>query len=388
MGWWPVKLCILLNLVVLLGYAMIDAVIAGQILSAVSPNGSLTVEVGIIITAILTFMVTTFGIKIFHHLERSVIPSTFHTVSANNPRWAWLPQSIVLIILLGTEGPRFNLSSPSNGSPTTIIGNRLSFLGVCISSAITYAPCAADFLVYSSPQITTRWKVFTAAFAGLNVSFLLTYTLGTGLASGLSNDPTWATAGTGTGALIVAGYDDLGKFGKLCSILVALGMISNMVPQVYSAGIDMQILGRYPALVPRFIWNTFGVVVFTVCGLAGRSNLSQIFTNFLALMGYWISIWISITLEETYIFRRRRNPRFEWKEWDKKEKLPIGLAALMAFVVGWAGAVVSMAQYFYVGPVARLVGVDGADLGNYVGVAAAALVFPPLRYWELKRFGR
>ena len=60
----------------------------------------------------------------------------------------------------------------------------------------------------------------------------------------------------------------------------------------------------------------------------------------------------------------------------------------MAFVVGWAGAVVSMAQYFYVGPVARLVGVDGADLGNYVGVAAAALVFPPLRYWELKRFGR
>ena len=72
MGWWPVKLCILLNLVVMLGYAMIDAVVAGQILSAVSPNGSLTVEVGIIITAILTWLVTTFGIKIFHHYERSV----------------------------------------------------------------------------------------------------------------------------------------------------------------------------------------------------------------------------------------------------------------------------------------------------------------------------
>lgn len=70
MGWWPVKLCVLLNLVILLGYSMIDAVIAGQILSAVSPNGSLTVSVGIVITALLTWLVTTFGIKFFHYYER------------------------------------------------------------------------------------------------------------------------------------------------------------------------------------------------------------------------------------------------------------------------------------------------------------------------------
>jgi len=72
MGWWPVKLCVLLNLVILLGYSMIGAVVAGQMLSAVSPNNSLTVEVGIIIAAVLTFLVTTFGIKIFHHYERYV----------------------------------------------------------------------------------------------------------------------------------------------------------------------------------------------------------------------------------------------------------------------------------------------------------------------------
>ncbi len=70
MGWWPVKLCVLLNLVILIGYAMIDAVVAGQMLSAVSPNGSLTVQVGIVITAIITWVVTTFGIKLFHHFER------------------------------------------------------------------------------------------------------------------------------------------------------------------------------------------------------------------------------------------------------------------------------------------------------------------------------
>jgi purine-cytosine permease-like protein len=49
---------------------MIDAVVAGQILSAVSPNNSLSVVVGIIIAAVLTVFVSTFGIKIFHHYER------------------------------------------------------------------------------------------------------------------------------------------------------------------------------------------------------------------------------------------------------------------------------------------------------------------------------
>ena len=46
MGWWPVKLIVVLNVIVLLGYSMIDCVVAGQILSAVSPNGSMSIEVG------------------------------------------------------------------------------------------------------------------------------------------------------------------------------------------------------------------------------------------------------------------------------------------------------------------------------------------------------
>ena len=46
MGWWPNKLVVLLILIVLLSYSSIDCVVAGQILSAVSPNGSMSVVVG------------------------------------------------------------------------------------------------------------------------------------------------------------------------------------------------------------------------------------------------------------------------------------------------------------------------------------------------------
>ena len=294
----------------------------------------------------------------------------------------------MLLILAGTAGPKFDVTTQSQGDSPTISGNRLSFFSICLSAAITYAPGAADFLVYCDPKIVSRFKVFTATLVGLTLSFSFCFMLGVGLSSGLNNDPVWEAAGAGSGALVVAGYDALGDFGKFCSVIVALGLIANMVAPAYSSGIDFQILGRYPAMVPRFIWNTFGIIVFSVCALAGRDSLAAIFTNFLALMGYWVVIWIVITLEEQLIFRRRMNPAYVWQDWNKSGKLPLGIAAFIAFLIGWVGAILCMAQYYYIGPLAKLVGAFGADMGNYVGFAWAGLVYPPLRYFELKRFGR
>lgn len=128
----------------------------------------------------------------------------------------------------------------------------------------------------------------------------------------------------------------------------------------YSSGIDAQILGNWAAVIPRAIWNTIGVVIYTVCALAGRGHLAEIFTNFLALMGYWVSIWMAITLEEHLIFRRKRG--FNWTVWNDQKKLPLGIAALIAFLVGWVGAILCMAQVWYIGPIAKLVGEHGADV--------------------------
>lgn len=297
-------------------------------------------------------------------------------------RYAWLPQFAVLFILAGAAGPKFDVTTQSQGDGPTIAGNRLSFFSVCFSAAITYAPGSADFLVYCNPKLVSRYSVFAATLTGLSISFSFCFMLGVGLSSGLNNDLAWEAAGAGSGSLIVAGFDNLGTFGKFCSVIVALGLIANMVAPVYSSGIDFQILGRYSAMVPRFIWNTFGVIVFAVCALAGRDSLSAIFTNFLALMGYWVSLWIAITLEEQLIFRRRMSRGYE------PGKLPTGIAALIAFLVGWVGAILCMAQFYYIGPLAKLVGDYGADMGNYVGFAWAALVYPPFRYLELRKFGR
>jgi purine-cytosine permease-like protein len=198
--------------------------------------------------------------------------------------------------LAGCAGPKFDVHSPSTVTGATLAGNRLTFFSICLSAAITYATRAADFLVYCDPKIASRRKVFAATLLGLSLSFTFTFVLGTGLASGLANDSTWEAAGAGSGALVVAGYNGLGGFGKFCSVIAALGLIANMVPPAYVSGINFQILGRYPAMVPRFLWNTLAVIIFTVCALAGRNSLAAIFTNFLALMGYCKSFCSSFEL--------------------------------------------------------------------------------------------
>ncbi len=101
-----------------------------------------------------------------------------------------------------------------------------------------------------------------------------------------------------------------------------------------------------------------------------------------------VVLWIAITLEEEFIFRRKMKPKLIWNDWNKQENLPIGIAAFVAFCVGWVGAVLCMAQFYFIGPLARLVGEDGGDMGNYVGFSLAALIYLPLRYWELRKFGR
>ncbi|KIW19301.1 hypothetical protein PV08_03595 [Exophiala spinifera] len=377
MGWYPSKLIVILNIVVMLGYSLLVAIIAGQVLSAVSPNGSMSVVVGIVIVAVITWAVTTFGIAVFHYYER----------------FAWLPQLIVFSILYGVAAKQFDTTTPSVGDSRTVTGNRLSFFSICVSAAITYSGLGMDYFVYW-PTTTSRPLIFTMTLLGLTLSFTFAFVLGAGIASGIYKSEAYMNAwtnsqgGSGSGALLVEAYSPLGNFGKFCAVIAALGGIANMIPPTYSSGVDFQMLNRYFDSVPRVIWNTLGVVIYTVCALAGRNNLGVIFTNFLALMGYWVAIWVAILLEEFLIFRKAKTSNYDWHLWNRREKLPVGLAALVAFLIGWAGAILCMAQVWYTGPISKLVGEYGADMGNYVGFSWAALVFPPLRWLELKRYGR
>jgi len=76
--------------------------------------------------------------------------------------------------------------------------------------------------------------------------------------------------------------------------------------------------------------------------------------------GYWVCIYIAITIEEQVIFRRTTG--YNWATWNDASKLPLGLAGFTAFCAGWGGAAISMNQVYFTGPIAKMVGDEGADV--------------------------
>ncbi|KIW16585.1 hypothetical protein PV08_03773 [Exophiala spinifera] len=365
MGWWPSKICVLFNIVIMLGYGLIDVLLSGQILSAVNGHG-LTVIVGTIVSAIVTLFVVLFGIKLFHTYER----------------YAFIPQVMVLLILIGVAGQYFDTSSETFGNASERAADRMSFFFLAVSASIAWTPSSADFYVYFPPT-SNRLAVFACTTIGLGTSCAFTYLIGVGIASGALARDDWMAAyeNGGAGALLVEAFRPLGSFGDFCAVIVALGLIANNIPGTYSSALSFQLLGRWMRKLPRIFWTVVGVIIYTVCACAGRNHLFEVFQNFLALLGYFVVIYIAITLEEEFIFRRKSG--YDWAAWNDPKKLPLGIAAFVAFCVGWVGAVLGMWQTYFTGPLGKTVGF-GIDLGIPLAFSWSALAYPGLRYLELK----
>lgn len=263
---------------------------------------------------------------------------------------------------------------------STLAANRLSFFTLCFYVPNSWAAAASDFYVYY-PERTSRLKIFLLTVTGLTLSFNLVYLIAIGLATGLVNNQAWSDANAiSTGALIVAAFEPLHGFGRFCSVIVALGVIANSTPSIYSGALGCQVLGRYGKAIPRWTWSCVLTVIALVLAMAGREHLLVIFQNFVALMGYWVMLMICIVGMEHWFFRGRQG--FDWAAWEDKSYLPVGWAALASFIIGWVGAILGMSQVWYIGPIS--VAASAADLGMWLGCGFAIVVFPPLRYLEMK----
>ncbi|KAL7626546.1 Vitamin B6 transporter [Parahypoxylon ruwenzoriense] len=369
MGYWPAKLAALFNIAINMGYGLVDCIISGQLLSAVS-GGSMSPVVGVVITALITWAVSTFGIKLFHPYQG----------------YAWVSQAAMFFILVGCAGPKFDVTKPSQETGATVAGDRLSYFFLTASVPLGWASMSADFYVYY-PKSSNRYIIFLMTFMGLVLGKIMVECLGIGLATGLANNASWAAAfDVSLGALLVEAFSPLGSFGSFCCVILALGVCANIVPGTYSTGLSFQLLALKAEKIPRLFWCTFAVVVYTVGAIAGYQHLLSIFNNLLAIIGYWIGIYLVITLEEHIMFRGRKG--WMWDQWDNKEYLPSGFAAFAAFCIGWVGVVLSMGQTYFVGPIAQLVGEHGADMGLPFGSFLAAVAFPIARHFELRYLKR
>lgn len=116
-------------------------------------------------------------------------------------------------------------------------------------------------------------------------------------------------------------------------------------------GMSVSVIAAWVAAIPRIVWPCFITAIYIPLAIVGADNFAGTLEHFLNVLAYWLSIYVTVVLEEHFIFRRGRYDNYNVEEtWNRADLLPWGLAAIGAGLFGVMGAVLGMAQVWYIGP--------------------------------------
>ncbi|CAN8101113.1 unnamed protein product [Discula destructiva] len=373
-GYYGVKLIAIFNILACLGWASVNVVVGAELLAAINPQHALPGWAGILIISLSTLLITTFGYKLVHAYER----------------WAWLPVTIIFLVVAGELGHsgKFDSLLPLSRGPAEA-GSILSFAASVFGFATGWTSYAADYTVYQ-PEGSSRPRIFFWVFGGLFVPLVFTELLGAAVMTASATDPAYtdayATSGVG-GILATVLVPPLGAFGSFCLVVLALSTVANNCPNLYSVALSLQVLSTKTQRIPRFVWTVLGTCVYVGIAIPGYSMFESWLENFMLVVGYWLAIYEGVALTEHFVFRRARG--YDVEEYDDPGRLPPGMAAVCAFGVGVVGAVLGMAQVWFTGPVGALCGGRlGGDVGFELAFAFSALIYAVLRTAEREYYGR
>ncbi|KOC10894.1 purine-cytosine permease [Aspergillus flavus AF70] len=374
-GYWGTKFIACLNVLACIGWSAANAIVGAQLLHAV--NTDVPGFAGVLIIAFCTFIITFAGYKVVHMYEY----------------WSWVPTFIVFMIVFGMFAHSGDFVNIPMGVGKSELGSCLSFGSTVYGFATGWTSYAADYTVYQ-PRDRSRRKIFFSAWAGLIVPLIFTQFLGIAImtATSLNDGDNKYQAGytaSGNGGLLAAVLDPLGGFGKFCLVILALSIVANNCPNIYSVSLTLQVLSRYTQRVPRFIWVFLGSCASVAIAIPGYSHFETILENFMNIIAYWLAIYSGISLTDHFVFKRGFGG-YRVEIYDKPNKLPPGIAAAVAFCFGIAGMVTGMSQSWWIGPIAKHAGAlpSGGDVGFELAFAFASVSYIPLRMAELKVFGR
>ncbi|KAI9672355.1 MAG: purine-cytosine permease [Caeruleum heppii] len=372
-GFQGVKIVAFFNILACVGWSSVNVIVGAQLLHAV--NADLPGFAGIIVIAAATLIVTTFGYKVVHYYEG----------------WSWIPCFIIFLIVLGEFAHSENFSNLPMGSGPTEAGAVLSFSSAVFGFGTGWTSLAADYSVYQ-PVNVSRTKVFFWTWIGLIFPLLFTEMLGAAIQTASANNAFFAESYKKDhigGLLAAVLVPPLGRFGQFCLVVLALSIIANNCPNMYSVGLSLQLMAEWTHRVPRFVWTFAGTLAYCAIAIPGYSHFETVLENFMLLIAYWLAIYEGIALSEHFFFRKGMNGYAPETYMDAK-KLPPGIAAVTAFCFGVFGAVMGMAQVWFIGPIGKRIGNPkfGGDVGFPLAFAFAAISYTALRTIEYRHFRR
>ena len=199
----------------------------------------------------------------------------------------------------------FNNLLPLKSGPSEA-GSVLSFAASVYGFATGWTSYAADYTVYQ-PVNRSRMSVFLWTFGGLIFPLLFTELLGAAVMTAtISNKEyldSYFQSGIG-GLLATVLVPRLGRFGEFCLVVLALSIIANNCPNIYSVSLSLQVLAKETQRVPRFIWVLLATGAYIAISIPGYDHFEAWLENFMLLIGYWLAIYEGISLSEHVVFRR------------------------------------------------------------------------------------
>ncbi|KAK7180852.1 uncharacterized protein CC84DRAFT_1144811 [Paraphaeosphaeria sporulosa] len=370
-GWWPNKVIAALNTIVQIGWASVACITGGLALTAVA-DGHISLIVGIVILAVVATIISFIGLKAILIYER----------------YAWFVFFIIFMIFFGMTGKYTDNSTHTELKGANLSGQVLSLIAIVYGSSASWQTMASDYYVHY-PVNVSRLKVFLMTTFGIAIPTSIGMIAGCVVSFGLNNRPDWREVyeNDGLGFLIQTMIHPRG-FAKFILTLLVLSGINVNVISIYSAAISCQQFARPFARVPRFIWIFLCFAAILGLAVGGREKLNTYLQNFLSLLGYWCTQYFVILFSEHVIFRKMNFANYDLDAWNDPKRLPVGIAAGVAFAIGIIAWVMGMVETWYVGPLGKLIGDGGGDIANEFTFVITALVYIPARFLEKRIIGR
>lgn len=358
-GWDAAKLTALFNIAACIGWSCVNAIIGGVLFHSI---WHWPFTVCLLIIAALTTLVSVYGNNLVQRYER----------------YAWIPLAVVFAIITISAAPHFT-ATPTPAIKMAWFASWVSYGGAIVGFAIGWSSYASDYSVYVRKSVPAR-SIFWWTFIGEFAACVLLQVLGVLLT-------TWHNTAIGTDVLSLA-VKPMGSFwADLFLLILVLSVIANNIPNDYSLGLTVQVLGKQWEAVKRWIWTLVGAAIYTAIGLyvvAVRGfTVFESLTFFLLIISYWLGPFSIILGLEHFVFRRGR---YDLSSWDDSGRLARGLTpGLIAFVVGIIGAALGANQvgpdYSLIGPVGKWF---GGDLGFELGTVLAGITFYVLRSRQVR----
>ena len=372
-GYFGASLICVLNAATMLGYCILNSIVGGQTLSAVSSkadgSSTLTPDVGIVVAACIALVVSFSGIRVLHYFER----------------FFWLPTLICFLVLIGEAGTGLNGLHVAANQPKASAEAILGFAAIIAGFIISYSALVSDVSHYLRPDVSPH-KLFWSVYFGFFLSCVPFIMIGAAFACSSYDNPAWSEAlSVSSGQffeLILAGK--LGNFGRFLVVILALSVCGNISATIYSIGLNFQTMLPFLGPVPRFVWPLFATAIFLPLASVGHNKFYETLTDFTSVLGYWASLYVGVVFADHVIVRKRDYTSYNVKHWNQWNQLPPGIAALGACVISLAVVIPSISQVWFTGPIAKRAG----DLGFETGLVASIVLYVPLRMLEKKVFGR